>query len=375
MLALAAIAALELTCWLSPGLSNRERTVTAIAAVLYAAPIAVRRVWPAAALVFSMAVVTVSMPFGGQLLSNDNAYVIPPLLLAYSAGAGLDVRRSAVALIRGLGVGLGMGAAPRPRRIHDRGGAERLGSVLRDDAARADLADRPLCPPARPSDQRLSMRLRRGPPLRRIRTTRRRSRPSGLASARNFRTSSPTASARWSSKPEARGCSCAPIPIGPGTRFSPSRRPAARRSATCAACSACCARTDDPRALSPQPGLGQVAALIESLRGTGLDCERQTVGEPVDLTPGVDLVAYRVIETALKAAAERHVRHSSVTVNYGSRDLELEVRGDGTIPDLDGTFAPLVDRVGLYRGELRTEPQPAGFALRARLPLDPVGLA
>ena len=77
MLALAAITALELTCWLSPGLSNRDRSVTAIAAILQAAPIAVRRVWPAAALVFSMAVVTVSMPFGGQLLSNDNAYVIP----------------------------------------------------------------------------------------------------------------------------------------------------------------------------------------------------------------------------------------------------------------------------------------------------------
>jgi len=133
-------------------------------------------------------------------------------------------------------------------------------------------------------------------------------------------------------------------------------------------------KQDDARALSPQPGLGQVAALIESLRGTGMACARRTNGAPVDLIPGVDLVAYRVIEAALQAAAERHVRHSSVTVNYGSRDLELEVRGDGTIPDLDGTFAPLVDRVGLYRGELRTEPQPAGFALRARLPLDPVGL-
>ena len=42
-----------------------------------------------------MAVVIVSMPFGGQLLSNDNAYDIPPLVLGYSAGAGLELRRSA----------------------------------------------------------------------------------------------------------------------------------------------------------------------------------------------------------------------------------------------------------------------------------------
>lgn len=134
-------------------------------------------------------------------------------------------------------------------------------------------------------------------------------------------------------------------------------------------------KDDDPRALSPQPGLGQVTTLIDSLRGTGLTCERRTVGDPVDLTPGVDLVAYRVIEAALQAAAARHVRHSYVTVRYRPRDLELEVRGDVAIPDIDGAFATLVDRVDLYRGELRTEPQPTGFALRARLPLDPVGLA
>ena len=81
-----------------------DRVITAVAAVLFAAPIALRRVWPAAALVFSLAVVTVSMPFGSQLLSNDNAYVIPVLVLSYSAGAWLDTRRSVCAL--GLGLAL-----------------------------------------------------------------------------------------------------------------------------------------------------------------------------------------------------------------------------------------------------------------------------
>jgi signal transduction histidine kinase len=57
----------------------------------------VRRVWPAVALVFSAAVVIVSMPFGSQLLSNDNAYVIPVLVLGYSADAWLGAR-SLVAL-------------------------------------------------------------------------------------------------------------------------------------------------------------------------------------------------------------------------------------------------------------------------------------
>jgi len=70
-----------------------------VAAVLFggsdrpASPVA------AVALVFSLALVTVSMPSGSQLLSNDNAYVIPVLVvLSYSAGAWLDTRRSVGAL-------------------------------------------------------------------------------------------------------------------------------------------------------------------------------------------------------------------------------------------------------------------------------------
>jgi hypothetical protein len=104
IVALAAIVAIELTCWLTSGISTSDRVITAVAAVLFAGAIALRRVWPAVALVVALAVVTISTPFGGQLLSNDNAYVIPVLVLSYSAGAWLDTRRSAVAL--GLGLAL-----------------------------------------------------------------------------------------------------------------------------------------------------------------------------------------------------------------------------------------------------------------------------
>ena len=40
------------------------------------------------------------------------------------------------------------------------------------------------------------------------------------------------------------------------------------------------------------------------------------------------------------------------------------------IPDLDRTFAPLVDRLALYDGELRTEPDPQASSLHARIPLE-----
>ena len=373
MLAIAVIAALELTCWLSPGLSNRDRTVTAIAAVLFAAPIAVRRVWPDAALVFSMAVVTVSTPFGGQLLSNDNAYVIPPLLLAYSAGAGLDVRRSTVALILAVALGWAWALHPGPDGSTIGEGQTALalfyvtillvptwliGSYVRRHGHRTSAFDELAARAAAEKDSHdaaaiAAERARIGSELQDI--------IAHSISAMVIQAGSARLLLR--TDPDRARDSILTVEETGRQALSDLRGLLGMLR-----------KQDHARALSPQPGLGQVAALIESLRGTGIACEWRTNGAPVDLTPGVDLVAYRVIEAALRAAAERQVRHSSVTVNYGSRDLELEVRADGTIPDLEGTFAPLVDRVDLYRGELRTEPQPAGFALRARLPLDPVGL-
>jgi signal transduction histidine kinase len=129
-------------------------------------------------------------------------------------------------------------------------------------------------------------------------------------------------------------------------------------------------KDDDPRALRPQPGLSQVTALITSLRDVELVCDLRTLGEPIDLTPGIDLVAYRVVEMTLRAAADGSVRHSMVTVHYEPGGIELEIRGDRALPDLDRTFAPLVQRLALYDGELRTEQAPQGFTLRARIPLE-----
>ena len=108
VLAAVVTVALELTCWLSPGVSTHDRAVTAVAAVLFAAPIAVRRRWPAGALVFSMAVVVISMPLGGQLLTN----ILPPLVLSYSAGAAPDARRGTIALILAVALGAGWAFLP-----------------------------------------------------------------------------------------------------------------------------------------------------------------------------------------------------------------------------------------------------------------------
>ena len=70
-------------------------------------------------------------------------------------------------------------------------------------------------------------------------------------------------------------------------------------------------RDDDPRALAPQPGLDQLPALVESHPRTPVSpASCVTEGEPVALTPGIDLVGYRVIEAAL-AEAPRHAQRAT----------------------------------------------------------------
>jgi signal transduction histidine kinase len=369
LLALVAVVAIELTCWLTSGISTRDRLVTAVAAVLFAAPIAVRRVWPAVALVSSLAVVTISMPFGGQLLSNDNAYVLPVLVLAYSAGAGLTTRRSVVALSLGLALLSAWALLPGPDGSTTGTGQTAwalfyvtvllvptwlVGRLVRRHGARAgafhDLAAQVVAAQdAHDAAAIAGERARIGSELQDIIAHSISAMVIQAGSARLLLRSDPARARESILNVEATGRQA----------LSDVRRLLGMLRSD-----------DDPRALSPQPGLGQLPALLGSLRLAELTCECQTVGDPIDLTPGIDLVAYRVVEAGLCAAAAQHVANAGAKIRYGPHDLELEIRGDSPIADLDATVAPLAERVALYDGELRVESTGERFALHARIPLE-----
>jgi signal transduction histidine kinase len=108
---------------------------------------------------------------------------------------------------------------------------------------------------------------------------------------------------------------------------------------------------------------------VDAFRRDGVDCRLVCAGEP-ELTPGVDLVAYRVVEAALEAAREGRCRTAAVGV-WASRDrLELEISGDAGVPDLGQRLAGVAHRAALYDGRVDvTVNDGSGFRIEAALPI------
>jgi signal transduction histidine kinase len=135
-------------------------------------------------------------------------------------------------------------------------------------------------------------------------------------------------------------------------------------------------REDDLAELAPRPGLGNVPELVADVEATGLAVDLRVEGEPVPLSPGLDLSAYRIVQEGLTNALKHaHARHAMVQIRYGLRELELEVRDDGRgATASDGLGHGLVgigERVKLFGGDMLAGPLSAGgFALRAWLPLE-----
>ena len=136
-------------------------------------------------------------------------------------------------------------------------------------------------------------------------------------------------------------------------------------------------RSGEERAdLAPQPGIGDVAALIEQVRDAGLAAELTIEGERKPLAPGIDLTAYRIVQEALTNAL-KHAgpARAKVDIRYGREKLHLEVTNDGPVQPNGRPGHGLVgmrERVALYGGTLEVGPGiDGGYRVRAELPLSP----
>jgi len=133
--------------------------------------------------------------------------------------------------------------------------------------------------------------------------------------------------------------------------------------------------TADDLALAPQPSLTRLDALGDQVRAAGLPVEIAVEGDPVELPPGVDLSAYRIVQEALTNALEHAgPARARVRVRYAEEELELEITDDGAgNGEGDGSGHGLLgmrERVAVFGGELEAGASTGGgYALRARLPI------
>jgi signal transduction histidine kinase len=139
-------------------------------------------------------------------------------------------------------------------------------------------------------------------------------------------------------------------------------------------------RTGEP-GTSPQPGLADLDALVDSARSGGVSVTVACHGEPVALPEGVDLSAYRIVQEALSNAM-RHAPGSQVRVEvaYLRDRLELEVRNDAAASVLVASGARdaggghglvgMRERVVMLGGSLEAgATEDGGFRVSAVLPV------
>ncbi len=70
--------------------------------------------------------------------------------------------------------------------------------------------------------------------------------------------------------------------------------------------------------LAPQPGLAELGRLVEQAGAGDMTAELRVEGEPVELSPGLDLAAYRIAQEGLTNA----IRHSGRAARHGDAPLE-----------------------------------------------------
>ncbi|HZM84847.1 MAG TPA: sensor histidine kinase [Candidatus Limnocylindrales bacterium] len=146
--------------------------------------------------------------------------------------------------------------------------------------------------------------------------------------------------------------------------------------------------TVDGEGLTPQPGLGELPALVDRVRAAGISVRLDIDGEPASVPAGVDLSAYRIVQEALTNTL-KHAgtgASSKVSVAYRQDHVQIEVTDDGAgrhaqppappANGLPGNGLPgnglrgIAERVNLLGGEMTAGPAPkGGFVVRVRLPL------
>ena len=134
--------------------------------------------------------------------------------------------------------------------------------------------------------------------------------------------------------------------------------------------------TDAGQVHPPAPGAGEIPALVESLRGGGLDVRWTHEGPTLGGTPGDDLHLYRVVQEALANAARHGAGPVLLRTRQDGEAVQVEVVNAMPPENASATaggghgLVGMRERVALVGGELTAgETADGRFLVRARLPL------
>ncbi|MCX4781356.1 histidine kinase [Streptomyces sp. NBC_01264] len=150
-------------------------------------------------------------------------------------------------------------------------------------------------------------------------------------------------------------------------------------------------RTDEAAPRSPQPGTGELAGLLERVRGSGPQVRLERTGTVRALPAALEATVYRVVQEALTNVV-KHAGASAVAVRleYGERELTVTVTDDGRGPDAgadagadpgaDAGSVPrarpgghgligIRERAAAHGGTARTGPGPDGTGFELRVVL------
>jgi signal transduction histidine kinase len=136
-------------------------------------------------------------------------------------------------------------------------------------------------------------------------------------------------------------------------------------------------RADEP-GYAPQAGLARLPDLLDETRGAGVPVELIEHGERPRLAPGVDLVAFRVVQESL-TNVRKHAPGAATRVyfRYRPKTLELEVVNEAAVTPANANgrqgghgLVGMRERVHLFDGSFDAQPVAnGGFRVHATLPL------
>lgn len=132
---------------------------------------------------------------------------------------------------------------------------------------------------------------------------------------------------------------------------------------------------DEASPTASLPGAAQLPELVAQVRGAGLDLSLSVHGEPVPVSPGLDLSLYRIAQEALTNALKHAGPRTPVSLDleWSQEHVRLRVADAGPGPTngaQDGRgLLGMRERVAFYGGTLCTQSlNGSGFVVEAVLP-------